>query len=653
MPEHDPTRPAGATIRDVARRAGVSTATVSRILSGASTSRPATVAAVRAAAEVLDYRPSSIARSLKTRMARTLGLIVTDVHDPFFPELVAAVEDAAWAHGLRIILCNGARDPRREADYLALLQDGRVDGLIVAAGHVTDAYAAELARSAVPVVIVNSERADLGVPTIGSDNRGGGRLAAEHLLGLGHTRVGVVTGPPGRADSADRAQGALDAMARAGLDPGEVPIVLGTGAPGSGGESVEELLVQRPDLTGLVCYNDVTAIGVIRALRAAGRRVPEQVSVVGFDDIDAAAWVEPPLTTVVQQKAEMGRWAVRRLVESITGDGRRTGGTERVVLPVSLRVRGSTAAAPPRTAAGGPPAGEAAPGPPRLPWTSRPSPLLRRASRPGPDGVIVEVEPPLASWSLVGFAAHRLGPGQAVRSPADDRERLALVLEGRASVRAGPHDFGVVGSRVTVFDGPPPPVVLVAPGLPLEIVAEGEALIAVASAPGGPVHRTACMTPAEILVEVRGAGQTERRIHHLLPPGAEAGRLIAFEVFTPGGNWSSYPPHKHDTEDPPREARLEELYFYRFARPQGFAFQRVYTPDRSLDEVLAPGDGDLVLVPAGYHPVGAPAGYDCYYLNVMAGPNRAWHFTVDPDHAWLMNWDPAAPRAAQPGDDPR
>ena len=154
------------------------------------------------------------------------------------------------------------------------------------------------------------------------------------------------------------------------------------------------------------------------------------------------------------------------------------------------------------------------------------------------------------------------------------------------------------------------------------------------------------MAPDEILVEIRGTGQTERRIHHLLPPAAEAGRLIVFEVFTPGGSWSSYPPHKHDTEDPPREARLEELYFYRFAKPQGFAFQRVYTPDRSLDEVMAPGDGDVVLVPFGYHPVGAPAGYDCYYLNIMAGPNRAWHFSADPDHAWLMDWDPAAPQAA-------
>ena len=273
--------------------------------------------------------------------------------------------------------------------------------------------------------------------------------------------------------------------------------------------------------------------------------------------------------------------------------------------------------------------------------------LLRRATAPGPDGRIASVDAASAGWDYLDFAAYRLAPGERVVESADDRERLVLVLEGRATVRSDDRDFGVVGSRDSVFDGPPPPVLLLEPGRSFELVATTAVLVAVAGAPGGPIRRTALIEPGDITVETRGAGQTERRIHHLLPPDADAGRLIAFEVFTPGGNWSSYPPHKHDTENPPVEARLEELYFYRFAKPQGFAFARVYTPDRSLDEALTPMDGDLVLVPEGYHPVGAPAGYDCYYLNVMAGPNRAWHFTVDPDHAWLMNWDPAAPRAAE------
>ena len=281
----------------------------------------------------------------------------------------------------------------------------------------------------------------------------------------------------------------------------------------------------------------------------------------------------------------------------------------------------------------------------RLPGAARS--LLHRAATPDHDGLIVAVEPATVGWDYTTFHAYRLGPGQVVERPADEQERLVVVLEGRAEVRAGALDLGVVGSRASVFDGPPPPVVLVAPGQPVAVTATEPTLLAIGAARGGSTQRTALVDPADILVEQRGSGQTRRTIHHLLPPTAQAGRLIAFEVFTPGGNWSSYPPHKHDTENPPIEARLEEVYFYRFAKPQGFAFARVYTPDRGLDEALTPMDGDVVVVPEGYHPVGAPAGYDCYYLNVMAGPNRAWHFTIDPDHAWLMDWDPAAPRAGE------
>jgi 5-deoxy-glucuronate isomerase len=279
---------------------------------------------------------------------------------------------------------------------------------------------------------------------------------------------------------------------------------------------------------------------------------------------------------------------------------------------------------------------------------SRPptSPLLRRAGVPGPEGLIVAVDPVSAGWEFVGLSVYRLAPGRHITRPAGDRERLVVVLEGRARVQSADLDFGEVGSRETVFDGPPPPVILIAPGRPILVTAASSALVAIAAAPGGPVQRSALVTPDEILVEDRGSGRTARRIHHLLPPAEQAGRLIAFEVFTPGGNWSSYPPHKHDLEDPPTEARLEEIYFYRFRKPNGFALQRVYTKNADLDETVAPGDGDVVLVPAGYHPVSAAAGYDCYYLNVMAGPNRAWNFTLDPDHAWLMDWDAQAPKAS-------
>ena len=262
--------------------------------------------------------------------------------------------------------------------------------------------------------------------------------------------------------------------------------------------------------------------------------------------------------------------------------------------------------------------------------------LLRSAPATGPH----VIEPADAGWDFVGFGEHRLSTGSSLHLPADDRERAVVVLEGVASVHAGEHVWSSLGSRSSVFDGPPPPVLLLEPGLELRVEAEAESTVILADAPAADLRRTRLFRSEEIHVETRGEGITERTINHLLPPTVEAGRLILFEVFTPGGNWSSYPPHKHDTEDPPREAYLEELYYYRFRRPEGWGFARVYTADGTLDASFAPGDRDVLLIPRGYHPFGAPAGYDAYYLNVMAGPNRAWHFTADPDHAWLMNWDP-------------
>ena len=272
--------------------------------------------------------------------------------------------------------------------------------------------------------------------------------------------------------------------------------------------------------------------------------------------------------------------------------------------------------------------------------------LLRRPSASGPDGEVQAIRAGSPGWTYVDFRALRLAEGGRVADEPRDAERLLIVLEGRMTVRLDGRDARIVGGRASVFDGPPAGVVLVAPGVGVEASAVGPALAVLAAAPPGPVRRTAVIPEGEILVEQRGTGGTARRVHHLMAPSAEAGRLIAFEVYTPGGNWSSYPPHKHDTEDPPTEAFLEEIYFYRFARPGAFGFQRVYTADRSTDETYAVGDLDLVLVPRGYHVFAAPVGYEAYYLNVMAGPNRAWHFTVDPDHRWLMDWSPAAPKSA-------
>jgi 5-deoxy-glucuronate isomerase len=169
------------------------------------------------------------------------------------------------------------------------------------------------------------------------------------------------------------------------------------------------------------------------------------------------------------------------------------------------------------------------------------------------------------------------------------------------------------------------------------LIAEDDAEIAVCTAPGsgaGTVRRI----PADAVgQETRGVGTNTRYVRNILPDSSiMAESLLVVEVVTPGGHWSSYPPHKHDRDALPEESLLEETYYHRLTPSQGFAFQRIYTDDRSLDEALVVRDGDVVLVPRGYHPVGAAHGYDLYYLNVMAGPSRRWVFTNDPDHAWIV-----------------
>jgi LacI family transcriptional regulator len=336
-----------ATIRDVARRASVSTATVSRVMAGIGKSRQETVAAVLAAVGELDYRPSGVARSLKLRHTRTLGLIVTDIQNPFFPELVRAADDAARDLGYTILLGSAADDDDRAMGYLDLMVDRRVDGIIIASSMVTARHWVWLLNAPVPVVVVNAEPAGPRVPVIVSDNEAGGRLAAEHLLALGHRCIGYISGPDTYAAAMPRLAGFRQACATAGLTNAASPIVRGDGGVESGERAAAELVARTPGLTGVACYNDLTAIGALRALRALGLRVPGDVSVVGLDAIAAAAWVEPPLTTVIQQKAAMGRLAVQRLRQAmLQPDG---GEDENVVrLPVSLRIGASSGPPPGR-----------------------------------------------------------------------------------------------------------------------------------------------------------------------------------------------------------------------------------------------------------------------------------------------------------------
>jgi 5-deoxy-glucuronate isomerase len=256
-------------------------------------------------------------------------------------------------------------------------------------------------------------------------------------------------------------------------------------------------------------------------------------------------------------------------------------------------------------------------------------------------GLVARVTPESAGWGYVGFELRRLKPGDKVSDETGGREACLVFVTGRGKAQAGGVDFGSLGGRMSPFEGKPWSL-YVPQGTDWSVTAETDLELGVCLAPGlngGLPARV--IGPDDVKQEVRGKGTNIRHVTNILPEVDPADSLLVVEVITPGGHTSSYPPHKHDQDNLPAESYLEETYYHRLNPPQGFAFQRVYTDadekgERALDEVMAVEDGDIVMVPKGYHPCAACHGYDLYYLNVMAGPKRTWKFHNAPEHEWLM-----------------
>ena len=243
------------------------------------------------------------------------------------------------------------------------------------------------------------------------------------------------------------------------------------------------------------------------------------------------------------------------------------------------------------------------------------------------------ITPESAGWRYVGFEVLDLAPGQTLARSLPEREQCLVLLSGRATVRVDATDFGAIGARESPFGGKPF-AVYVPPRAEVRLAAETHCELAVGSAPAAGRFRPRLIRPDEVREEVRGIGTNRRYVYDILPESMEAESLLVVEVRTPGGHWSSYPPHKHDSAER-GESQLEEIYYHRLSRAGGFAFQRVFTDDRALDETMAVEDRDLVLVPRGHHPVSAAHGFDLYYLNVMAGPVRRWRITHAPGYEFL------------------
>ncbi len=326
------------TMADVAREAGVSLMTVSRVVNGKGDVSPDTRQRVQEIVERLGYRPSGIARGLATQRTRTLGLVIPDVANAFFASVARGVESQAYSGDYSVFLCNTNEDPQREVAVLLSLDEKRVDGVVLCSSRLGDEELRGLLNRHPAVVLVNRLLDGGDVGTVMVDDEYGGRLATQHLLQTGHRAIGFLAGPATSYSGRQRGKGYRDALAEAGA-PYRTDWVqhCAPRVDGGQGAALALLTVQR-ELTALVCYNDLVAVGALQACAELGRRVPADLALVGYDDIPLAELVAPPLTTCRVPGDELGRKAVELLLGQIGGSGEQG---ERVVLRPELVVRTS------------------------------------------------------------------------------------------------------------------------------------------------------------------------------------------------------------------------------------------------------------------------------------------------------------------------
>ena len=334
------------TSYDVARAAGVSQTTVSFVLNQIAEANISdeTRQRVLAAAEELGYVPDAAARTLVRGRTQIIGVVVTTLDDPFIGALVQTIESAAHDQGYVVILASSNAIPEREIAAAKMLQSRRVDGVIVASSRIGVLYQGHLEQPRVPVVLINSlaEPSDEFIFSVGVDNRHGGYLATAHLIRKGHQRIAYVTSPPGRSDNRERMAGYGQALAEAGIGLDPSLVVRGTGST-DGGQRVLPLVLSLDDPPSAVfCYNDMTAIGLIDAARRAGLSLPQDLAIVGFDDIVFAQFCDPPLTTIAQPIAGLGRGAIELLLALLSDEAHSTAPGPNVTLKGQLIVRASS-----------------------------------------------------------------------------------------------------------------------------------------------------------------------------------------------------------------------------------------------------------------------------------------------------------------------
>ena len=342
------------SIKDIAQAANVTPGTVSRALRDSPRVNSDTKERIQRLAEEMGYTPDAQARSLVIGRTQTIGIVVTTMTDPFVGTMVQTIESAAFEHGYTVILASSNEIPEREIEAVQMLQSRRVDGVIVTSSRVGSLYQEHLDRLRVPVVLINSLVHHSGGYTysIGVDNHHGGYLATSHLLQMGHRCIAYVSAPADRSDNAERQRGYCDALAEAGIESDPALILQGTGRAGGGQRALPQLLSLHPAPTAVFCYNDVTAIGLISAARGAGLSIPQDLAIVGFDDIAFAQFVHPALTTIAQPVQRLGRGAVEMVLALLSDADRSEQAVSDAQVRGRLVVRASSGQSQPGAAGG-------------------------------------------------------------------------------------------------------------------------------------------------------------------------------------------------------------------------------------------------------------------------------------------------------------
>ncbi len=326
------------SIKDVARAAGVSHPTVSRALRGSPLVLPGTAQQIQRTAEAMGYKPSAVARSLVTQKSWTIGVVVASIADPFYGEVASGIEEVASANGYSVILANSPIDPAREVAVVRSLQEHRVDGILVTASRVGELYISISSEMRIPIVLINNQHDGEFVYSVSIDNVGGAFAATMHLIELGHKHIAYLGDSLGFQTDKERFAGYRKALARHGISFNKELAASSNGLPEESAEAVRELLSLKKPPTAIFCYNDMSALGAIEAARSKGLRVPEDLSIVGFDDVFFSRYLQPPLTTVRQPKQEMGRNAMNILLSLLAGDAPK----KQVCVHGELIVRSST-----------------------------------------------------------------------------------------------------------------------------------------------------------------------------------------------------------------------------------------------------------------------------------------------------------------------